>query len=105
MNKTLITLLLFCLTTLSWAQGGDKQKNLEQKKAQILKEIKAFENLLQQEKKKEKSVITEISDKNAKIKLSQKLISTTQKQTKLLTDDIYLKPTTDQQAEQGAESP
>jgi septal ring factor EnvC (AmiA/AmiB activator) len=90
MNKTLITLLLFCLTTLSWAQGGDKQKNLEQKKAQILKEIKAFENLLQQEKKKEKSVITEISDKNAKIKLSQKLISTTQKQTKLLTDDIYL---------------
>ena len=89
MNKQFFTLLLLVFSVLSWGQGGDKQKKLEEQKAQILKEIKAFENLLQQEKKKERSVVTEISDKNAKIKLSQKLINTTQKQTKLLGDDIY----------------
>lgn len=88
MNKKLFTFLLLLLTALGWGQE-DKQKQLEQQKARILKEIKAFENLLQQEKKKERSVITEISDKNAKIRLSQKLINTTQKQTKLLSDDIY----------------
>lgn len=88
MNTKLFTLLLLFLTALSWGQG-DKQKQLEEQKARIQKEIRAFENLLQQEKKKERSVVTEISDKNAKIKLSQKLINTTQKQTNLLSDDIY----------------
>ena len=90
MNKTIFTILFLCLATVSWGQGGDKQKKLEQRKAQILKEIKAFEDLLQKEKTKERSVISEITDKNEKIKLSQKLINTTHKQTRLLEDDIYL---------------
>lgn len=90
MTKTVFTILFLFLTAVSWSQGGDKQKKLELKKAQLLKEMKTFESLLQKEKAKERSVISEITDKNAKIKLSQQLISTTQKQTKLLTDDIYL---------------
>lgn len=89
MNNKLFTFFLLLFTVLGWAQS-DKQKQLEEQKARIIKEIKAYENLLQEEKQKERSVVTEISDKNAKIKLSQQLISTTQKQTKLLTDDIYL---------------
>lgn len=90
MTKNFFTILLLCLTTIVWSQGGDKQKKLEQRKAEIQKEIKAFEALLQKEKTKERSVITEITEKNEKIRLSQKLISTTQKQTKLLNDDMYL---------------
>lgn len=88
MKKKLFTFFLLLLTVISWAQS-DKQKQLEEQKARILKEKKALENLLQQEKNKERSVITEISDKNAKIRLSQQLINTTQKQANLLADDIY----------------
>jgi septal ring factor EnvC (AmiA/AmiB activator) len=90
MTKTVFTILFLFLTAVSWSQGGDKQKKLEQKKAQLIKEMKAAESLLQKEKAKERSVISEITDKQAKIKLSQQIISVTQKQTKLLTDDIYL---------------
>jgi len=89
MIRTFLTILLLCLATTGWSQT-DQQKKLEQRKAQIQKEIREFEALLQKEKTKERSVITEISDKNAKIKLSQKLITTTSKQTKLLNDDMYL---------------
>lgn len=89
MMRFLLTILLAGCTTLMWGQS-EQQKKLEQRKAQIQKEIREFQNLLSQEKKKERSVLNEISDKNTKIKLSQKLISTTQKQTRLLTDDMYL---------------
>lgn len=89
MTRVLLTILLACFTTVMWAQN-DQQKKLEQRKAQIQKEIREFQELLSKEKKKERSVLTDITEKNAKIKLSQKLISTTQKQTRLLNDDMYL---------------
>jgi septal ring factor EnvC (AmiA/AmiB activator) len=89
MTRVFLTILLVCFTTFAWSQS-DQQRKLELRKAQIQKEIREFQNLLNQEKKKEKSVLTEISDKVTKIKLSEKLISTTQKQTKLLNDDMYL---------------
>jgi septal ring factor EnvC (AmiA/AmiB activator) len=89
MTQKFLTIFLLLLATIGWSQT-DQQKKLEQRKAQIQKEIREFQNLLQKEKSKEKSVITEITDKNEKIKLSQKLINTTQKQTRLLNDDIYL---------------
>lgn len=89
MTRVLLTILLACFTTVMWGQN-DQQKKLEQRKAQIQKEIREFQELLSKEKKKERSVLNDITEKNAKIKLSQKLISTTQKQTRLLNDDMYL---------------
>lgn len=91
MYKTRFSILLLLLSVISWSQTEDKQRQLEERKAQIQKEIREVQKLLQTEKKKEKSVLVQISQQNTKIKLSEKLINTTQKQTRLLTDDIYLK--------------
>ena len=89
MIRTLLTLLLISVTALSWGQNAEQRK-LEQKKAQIQKEIREFQELLNKESKKEKSVLAQINEKNAKIKLTQSLINTTERQTRLLSDDIYL---------------
>ncbi|MCR5861211.1 peptidoglycan DD-metalloendopeptidase family protein [Flavobacterium sp. J372] len=89
MPKKLLTFFFVLATLCAWGQD-EQQRKLEQRKAQIQKEIREFQSLLNQEKKKEKNVLGEIYEKNAKIKLSEKLINTTAKQTRLLSDDIYL---------------
>lgn len=88
MTKFFLTIILICFTTLSWGQSA-QQKKLEERKAQILKEMEELRNLVSKENKKEKTVLNKIDDNRAKIKLSENLISTTTKQTRLLTDDIY----------------
>lgn len=88
MTRFFLTIFLIGFVTAGFSQ--DQQKKLEQKKAQILKEIKEFESLVSKESKKEKSVLSKINENTSKIKLSQNLINTTSKQTRLLTDDIYL---------------
>jgi septal ring factor EnvC (AmiA/AmiB activator) len=88
MTRFFLTVLFIAFTALGHAQT--EQKKLEQRKAQILKEMKALQSLVKDETKKEKDVVGKITENNARIKLSEKLINTTQKQTKLLTDDIYL---------------
>lgn len=77
------------MASVSWSQS-DKQQKLEERKEQIQKEIQNFRNLLNNEKSKEKSVLTKIVEQNTKIKLTEKLISTTQQQEKLLNDGIYV---------------
>jgi murein hydrolase activator len=89
MNKSFVLLFLLAFT-LGVAQPSDKQRQLEEQKQQIQKEIATFKKLLQNETKKEKSVLNEISAQKARIRLSEKLISTTAKQMRLLDDDIYL---------------
>lgn len=89
MIRAILTIFLICFSTLMWSQS-EQQKKLEQQKIQIQKQIREFQNLLKDENKKEKSVLGQITEKNAKIRLSENLINTTQKQTKLLNDDIYL---------------
>lgn len=89
MNKSFVLLFLLAFT-LGIAQPSDKQRQLEEQKQQIQKEIATFKKLLQNETKKEKSVLNEISAQKARIRLSEKLISTTAKQKRLLDDDIYL---------------
>lgn len=90
MKQLLLTLFLLGYSAVAMAQGGDQQKKLEARKAEIQREIKALNSLIKGESSKEKSVLNKIADNEAKIKLSEKLINTTQKQTRLLTDDIYL---------------
>jgi septal ring factor EnvC (AmiA/AmiB activator) len=89
MKKLLLTMLLLCLGNALMAQTAE-QKKLEQRKAQIQKEIKDLNSLISTENKKEKSALSLISESEAKINLSEKLITTTNRQTRILTDEIYL---------------
>ncbi|KGO89109.1 murein hydrolase activator EnvC family protein [Flavobacterium suncheonense] len=92
MQKLLFTLFFFCLSASLFAQpSDDKQRQLEERKAQLQKEMQEMQRLLQMEKKKEKDILGQIAQQNAKIRLSEKLINTTAKQKRLLSDDIYLK--------------
>ena len=77
------------MTSLMWSQESQQEK-LEQRKAQIQQEIRDNERLLQSVKKKEKSAVSVIIVQGNKIKLKEKLINTTEKQTKLLSNDIYI---------------
>ena len=89
MPKFILSLFFICMTLQLWSQD-DQQQKLEQRKAQIQEEIRRNEELLQETKKKEKSVTKLISIQGNKIKLKEKLINTTTKQTKLLSNDMYL---------------
>ena len=89
MPKFLLSLLFICLTSLSWSQDSQQEK-LEARKAQIQKEIRENEALLQTVKKKEKSAVNVIVIQANKIKLKERLISTTERQAKLLSNDIYI---------------
>jgi septal ring factor EnvC (AmiA/AmiB activator) len=77
------------MTSTLWSQE-DQQQKLEERKAQIQREIRENEELLQAAKKKEKSVTNLIAIQGNKIKLKEKLINTTEKQTKLLSNDMYI---------------
>lgn len=88
MTRLFLTVFLIGFVTFGYSQT-DQRKKLEQRKAQILKEMKELQNLESQSKTKEKSVLGKIEENSTKIKLSEKLINTTSKQTRLLTDDIY----------------
>lgn len=89
MPKFLLSVVLLFVSSLMWAQDSQQEK-LEQRKAQILQEIKANEKMLQSVKKKEKSALNEYYVQTNKIKLKEKLINTTERQTKLLGNDMYL---------------
>ena len=89
MSKFIFSLLIICMTSSIWGQE-DQQQKLEERKAQIQREIRENEELLQATKKKEKSVTNIIIIQASKIKLKEKLINTTEKQTKLLSNDMYI---------------
>lgn len=88
MPKYILSLIFICTTSLLWSQPT--QEKLEKRKAQILKEIEEKEAMLQEVKSKEKSVKTQLQLQKEKIQLKQKLINTTEKQTKVLNNDIYI---------------
>jgi septal ring factor EnvC (AmiA/AmiB activator) len=89
MPKFLLSLIFICMTSLLWSQESQQEK-LEERKAQIQKEIRENEKLLQSVKKKEKSAVNVVIIQSTKIKLKEKLINTTEKQTKLLSNDMYI---------------
>jgi len=88
MSKYIYTLLLLCVTTLAFAQPN--QEELEQKKQKLLKEIQEKEAQLQSVRSKEKSVVKLLQIQKEKIGLKENLIHTTEKQTKLISNNIYL---------------
>ncbi len=88
MQNKLITLLFIFLTSLAWSQ--QTQEELEQRKSKIQEEIQEKERMLQEVRGKEKSVGKLLQIQKEKIGLKEKLIYTTEKQTKLLSNDMYI---------------
>ncbi len=76
------------VTSFSWSQLN--QEKLEQRKAQLQEEIRAKQQLLDKQNKEQKSVTVIIEEQTEKIKLREKLINTTEKQAKILKDNMYL---------------
>lgn len=89
MQKILLSLFFLCCTSVIWGQETQQEK-LEKRKAEIQKEILDNEALLKTVKKKEKSAVNVIILQNNKIKLKEKLIRTNEKQSKILSNDMYI---------------
>ena len=87
MTKSVLTFLFILSTTFLFAQS-EAQKKLEKRKEQLLEEIRVNERILQENKKKEKSVVNVIQQQKAKIELREKLNQTNEKQAKFLNDYI-----------------
>jgi septal ring factor EnvC (AmiA/AmiB activator) len=87
MPKFFISLILLLATSVLWSQESQQAK-LEAQKAKIQKEIRENETKLQTVKKQEKTATKAIVLQSNKIKLKEELISTTEKQTKLLGSSI-----------------
>ena len=84
--------LLVCLVTLFSfslvSAQSDKLKDLEAKRSRYAKELKTINNLLYIDKRKEKSVVTQVEDVNYKIRVRQNLIKITNDQANQLTREI-----------------
>ena len=75
-----IILLLTAFSSFAQQDYQAQQRKLEERKAQILKEIKEFQTLLNTNKKQERNILAELNEQNRKIKLQTELISNSQKQ-------------------------
>jgi len=88
MHKLILSLILTCFATVAISQPSQQEK-LEARKAQIQREIQENQKLLKQVQSKEKTATSALLLQKEKIRLKQNLIQTTEKQTRLLSDDIY----------------
>jgi septal ring factor EnvC (AmiA/AmiB activator) len=77
------------MTSVLWSQSSQQEK-LEQRKAEIQREIRDNEKLLQSVKSKEKSAMNVFMIQKNKIRLKEILINTTEKQAKYLANDMYI---------------
>ncbi len=85
-----VILLLFSVSTFAQQDYEAQQRKLEERKAQILKEIKEYQTLLTTNKKQERNILAELNEQNRKIKLQTELINNSQKQIRTLANDIYV---------------
>ena len=89
MKKIFPILFVLLFSFISYAQEDEQQK-LEKRKEQLQRELEEKRARYLAEKKKEKNVLKEIAKQDEQIKISEKIINTISKQTRLLSDDIYL---------------
>ena len=89
MKKIFHVLFVLLFSFISYAQEDEQQK-LEKRKEQLQRELEEKRARYLAEKKKEKNVLKEIAKQDEQIKISEKIINTISKQTRLLSDDIYL---------------
>lgn len=86
-----INVILFSMVFLTGLVGTaqtQKQRELEERKQEILKEIKQINSLLYKNRKKEKNIITQVEDVNYKVNIRKNLIKITNQQVNYLTREI-----------------
>lgn len=86
----LFIVLFFSISSQAQQDYQAQQRQLEERKSAILKEIKEFQSLLNTNKKQERNILSELNAQNKKIKLQESLISNSQKQERNLSNDIYV---------------
>ena len=84
----LISSFLFTLGQLDAQNQSQRQQQLEQRRAELQKEIRQITTLLFAGKKEQKSVVSTIEDLNYKISVRKNLIRITNQQANLLTREI-----------------
>ena len=89
MPKQIFTVIC-CLFAFAAIGQQSQQEKLEARKAQIQREILENRKLLESVRSKEKTATSTLILQQQKIGLKEKLINTTEKQTKLLNNDMYL---------------
>lgn len=89
LNISLLFLYLISMPSL-YSQEENKQRELEQKRAKLLEDLREKDEALQEKKKSEKKVINIVNQQNLKIGVQQKLINNTAKQAKVLANSMYI---------------
>ena len=83
----ILLFFLFLFSTSIKAQI-QKQRELEERKQEILREIRQINSLLFKDRKKEKNILTKVEDVNYKVNVRKNLIKITNQQANLLTRQI-----------------
>lgn len=84
----IITLILLVFLSMpSFAQSA-KQKRLEERRKELLSEIRQINGLLKKSKAQKVSLLSQVEELNLKIKTTQNLIKVTNEQANLLTKEI-----------------
>ncbi len=87
-------IFIFCsmlLTVLLFGQSGQKKEQLQKQNADLKKQIAAINATLSKTQSEAKLSISYLNNVNKKISLREKVYNNTQKEKKLIEDDIYLK--------------
>jgi septal ring factor EnvC (AmiA/AmiB activator) len=87
-HKYILFIFLFLVTGTHILFAQNNKDALEKKKQQILKEIEVAERLLKKGREKEKSVLTQIEQQVAKIRLRENLIMTNEKKKEMYEYEI-----------------
>ncbi|MBF0694078.1 MAG: peptidoglycan DD-metalloendopeptidase family protein [Flavobacterium sp.] len=88
MPRILFSLIFILFTGIAFSQS--QQEKLEARKAQIQREIAENQKFLQTVRSKEKTATNELILQKKKIQLKETLINTTEKQRRLVENDMYI---------------
>lgn len=89
MKKFLVHIFIFFIAFCSITVNAQTKAELEKKRKKYKQEIKQLNRLLFSEKKKEKNALEDLDDLNQKIDLRNKLLSTIETESKLLSKKIH----------------
>lgn len=85
----ILIVLLLVVQSNSFAQKSKRRKRLEARRVQLQKDKVYINALLSNAKRKEKNLLSDLKDTKDKIKISEKLITVINTETKELEKDIY----------------
>ncbi|TYA74088.1 murein hydrolase activator EnvC family protein [Seonamhaeicola marinus] len=87
-HKSLILIIALLCSSMVFAQNGNKRKELETRRKEILREIQEINKLRSENKSKEKSELSQIEEYSYKISVLDNLIKITNQQANLINREI-----------------